>query len=108
MNKYGARKTTVDGITFDSAREASRWCQLRLMERAGELWSLSRQVPFRLVPAEKGPDGRKLRELRYIADFVYKDVRGWHVEDSKGFRTKEYQLKKRLMWHYYGIKVEEV
>ena len=108
MNKYGAIKTTLDGITFDSAREASRWGQLVLLQRLGKIKDLDRQVPFRLIPAEKGPDGKRLRELRYIADFVYIDDKGRHVEDSKGFRTKEYRLKKRLMWHLYGIEVEEV
>ena len=105
MNKYGAIKTTLDGITFDSAREASRWGQLVLLQRLGKIKDLDRQVPFRLIPAEKG---KRLRELRYIADFVYTDDKGRHVEDSKGFRTQEYRLKKRLMWHLYGIEVEEV
>lgn len=108
MNKYGARKTTLDGITFDSAREASRWGQLVLLQRLGKIRDLERQVPFTLCPAEDGPDGKRLRELKYIADFAYIDEKGYHVEDSKGFRTKEYKLKKRLMWHLYGIEVEEV
>ena len=56
MNKYGAIKTTLDGITFDSAREASRWGQLVLLQRLGKIRDLQRQVPFRLIPAEKGPD----------------------------------------------------
>ena len=108
-NKYGARKTRLDGFTFDSQKEAGRWGQRVIMERVGHISDLQRQVPYILVPAEDGPDGKRLRELRYVADFVYKDVRGnTHVEDVKGFRTKEYMIKKRLMWYLYKIKVEEI
>ena len=108
-NKYGARKTRLDGFTFDSKKEAGRWGQLVIMERVGHISELQRQVPYILVPAEDGPDGKRLRELLYVADFVYKDVRGnTHVEDVKGFRTKEYLIKKRLMWYLYKIPVEEI
>ena len=107
-NKYNARKTVIDGITFDSAAEASRWCQLRLMERAGLVSHLERQVRFVLVPPERDIAGRKLRAVTYVADFVYLDKSlHRHVEDVKGVRTALYKLKKRLMWHVHGIEIEE-
>lgn len=108
MSKYHSRKTVLDGITFDSGAEASRWSQLRLMERANLIHDLERQVSFQLVPEETGPDGKRLRPMRYVADFVYKDAEGKvHVEDVKGVRTEAYKIKKRLMWHILGIAVEE-
>ena len=108
MNKYFARRTERDGIKFDSEAEAARYCQLRLLERAGHITELRRQVPFELVPAEKDMNGKKLRALVYRADFVYRDNYGaLHVEDVKGVRTAVYKLKKRLMWHIHGIEIEE-
>lgn len=108
-SKYRNKKTVVDGITFDSRAEAARWTELRMLERAGEITSLERQVPFELVPSEPGPDGKKARPMRYVADFTYFDAEGKrHVEDVKGVRTDVYRLKKRLMWHVHRIDVEEV
>lgn len=108
MSKYHARKTVLDGITFDSGAEAARWAQLCLMERANLIHGLERQVPFQLVPSETGPDGKRLRPMRYVADFVWTDAEGReHVEDVKGVRTEAYKIKKRLMWHILGIAVEE-
>ena len=119
-SKYGATKVEVDGIKFDSKKEASRWTQLKLLERAGEISELQRQVKFLLIPArrEKGTIGPKggvkkgriiERETSYVADFVYKDKNGQMVvEDAKGFRTKEFILKKKLMLWIYDIQVKEV
>lgn len=108
MSKYHARRTTIDGICFDSGAEAARWSQLNLMERAGMIRQLRRQVSYELVPSERGPDGKTLRPMRYVADFVYTDASGReHVEDVKGVRTEAYKLKKRLMWHILGIAIEE-
>lgn len=107
-SKYGSRKTEIEGIVFDSAAEASRYGQLRMMQNAGMITGLRRQVSYEIIPSEKGPDGRSLRPLRYVADFVYIDCRGIeHVEDVKGVLTKEYRIKKRLMWHILGIAIEE-
>jgi hypothetical protein len=112
MTKYHSRKTQVEGITFDSKKEAQRYCELRLLEKNGQISQLCRQVPFSLIPTELGADGKKLREIVYIADFVYTTqsdgVPQRHVEDVKGVKTDVYRLKKRLMWHLWGINVEEV
>ena len=112
MTKYHNRKVQIEGITFDSKKEAQRYCELRLLEKRGEITQLCRQVPFSLIPAELGADRKKLREIVYIADFVYTTKRDGvsqqHVEDVKGVKTDVYQLKKRLMWHLWGINVEEV
>lgn len=82
-SKYGAVKTEVDGIMFDSKREASRYQELRLLEQAGEIANLRLQVPYILFP--KNEHGRA---LKYIADFVYNDDTGaLVVEDAKGHST---------------------
>lgn len=109
MSKYRNCRVTVDGLSFDSMGEATYWNQLRLMERSGLIAGLERQVPFVLVEGEEGPDGRKLRPVKYVADFTYRDSDGReHVVDFKGVRTAVYKLKKRLMWHVHGIDIEEV
>lgn len=95
-------------MTFDSGAEASRYGQLLLMERTGLIRELKRQVAFELLPAEQGADGKKLRALKYVADFTYLDRDGrMHVEDVKGVRTPVYKIKKRLMWHIYRMDIEE-
>ena len=104
MSKYNAIKTTVDGITFDSRKEASRYTELKLLSQSGEIRELRRQVPFELIP-KRG----KLRAIRYIADFVYADNHGNDiVEDVKGMKTQVYKLKKRMMLEKYGIEIQEV
>lgn len=109
FSKYHAKKTTVNGITFDSKSESMRYRELQMLERAGEIKDLQLQVPFELIPGEMGADGKKLRAIKYVADFVYTDCRTGKqvVEDKKGFRTPEYKLKKRLMWHIHGIDIYE-
>lgn len=117
--KYHSRKTTVDGITFDSKKEARRWCELKLLEQAGEISGLRRQVKFILIPAQREPDdigprggvirGRVLeRECSYIADFVYERGGVTIVEDTKGMRTPEYVIKRKLMLYTKGIRIREV
>lgn len=105
MNKYGARKTTVDGITFDSKHEAEVWCELKLMQRAGIIRDLERQVRYEIIPKTD-----KFRAAYYIADFRYYDneTEKTVVMDAKGVRTKEYALKKKLMYWKYGIEIKEV
>ena len=114
MSKYGNRKIIVDGITFDSVREGQHWCELKLLQRAGEIKDLERQVKFVLIPAQRDPKTGKVieRECSYVADFVFwengKD--GWTkvVEDAKGFRTPEYRIKKKLLLKEYGFRIREV
>lgn len=101
-SKYGAIKTEIDGIVFDSKREAARYQELRLLERAGEISNLRLQVPYILI--DKSKYGRS---IKYIADFVYNDPSGLIVEDAKGMKTPVYRLKKRMMAEKYGIKIKE-
>lgn len=115
MSKYGNQKTVVNGITFDSRKEAGRYVELMSMLRAGEIEGLRLQPEFTLQEAFTTPEGEKVRALRYRADFSYRrkvregaDTRmETVVEDVKGFRTKEYELKKKLMAGQ-GITVREV
>lgn len=102
-SKYGAVKTEVDGIMFDSKREASRYQELRLLEQAGEIANLRLQVPYILF--QKNEHGRA---LKYIADFVYNDDTGaLVVEDAKGHSTDVYKIKRRLMAELKGIEIKE-
>ena len=104
-SKYGNRKVkTVDG-TFDSQREFRRWQELKLLQRAGEIKDLDRQVKFELVPKQDGE-----RAIYYVADFVYIDTRTGEkvVEDSKGAKTDAYIIKRKLMLYRHNIRVKEV
>lgn len=105
-SKYHARKTVVDGIEFDSAKEAKRYTRLRAMEEDGEIQGLRLQVPFELVPNFEC-DGVKYRGMRYVADFVYYRDGKQVVEDCKGFKTAEYKMKKKLMAYINHINIEE-
>ena len=103
MSKYGNIKTiTSDGIKHDSIKEANRWCELKLLERAGKIRHLQRQVKYHLIPKQEGE-----REVYYIADFVYQEDGKLVVEDVKGKRTKEYIIKRKLMLWIHGIKIKE-
>lgn len=109
MGKYGNKKTELFGIVFDSKREAERWWELVMMERAGEIVDLRRQVSFDLIPECRTRSGRIVRGTKYVADFVYRDKEGRTVvEDAKGYKTKEYQIKKKLMLWVQGIEIQEV
>ena len=102
-SKYGAVKTEVDGIKFDSKHEAKRYQELRLLEQAGEITNLCLQVPFELIPKSKYG-----MPIRYIADFTYNDRNGQLiVEDAKGVKTPVYRLKRRLMAELKGIEIKE-
>lgn len=105
-SKYHAKKTVVDGIEFDSAKEAKRYTKLRALEDAGKIQGLRLQVPFQLVPSFEC-DGVKYREMRYVADFVYVRDGKVVVEDCKGFKTAEYKMKKKLMAYVNHINIEE-
>lgn len=109
-NKYHSRKTIVDGVTFDSRKEAKRYAELKLLTRAGEITGLQRQVPFELVPAQRDERGKLLeRACFYRADFVYFDKAGKVVvEDTKGVRTEAYKIKRKLMLQVHGIRIREV
>lgn len=104
-NKYHNQKVTVDGITFDSVKEASRWQELQLMERAGEIVGLVRQARIELVPKTN-----MFRPVYYVADFVYFDKQKNKTvyEDVKGVRTDVYRLKKKLLYWRHQIEITEV
>lgn len=114
-SKYHAKKVKIDGITFDSMKEARRWYELRLMEKSGAVEDLRRQVKYVLIPSQyehSDQTGRKKgklleRECSYIADFVYTQNGKQIVEDTKGFRTAEYKIKRKLMLYVYGIRIYE-
>lgn len=123
MRKYGNKKITVDGVTFDSKKEYLRWCELRLLERAGQIADLQRQVKYELIPAQyeeferySTKTGKRLKngtrcvekECSYIADFVYQQNGQTVVEDTKGYRTEAYIIKRKLMLHIHGIRIREV
>ena len=111
MSKYSNRKVVVDGLKFDSKREAQRWQELKLMERAGLIEGLVRQFPINLLPAQKDENGKVIeRPVRYVADFVYTDKNTGKtvVEDAKGVRTHEYILKRKMALYFHGIKIKEV
>lgn len=125
-SKYGARKTVVDGITFASKKEADRYCELKLLEKAGEICNLRLQVPFELIPAlyeeteevyKKGANKGKPKRGKciekavvYYADFVYQNIgRDRIVEDVKGMRTPVYIIKRKLFrWRYPDYEFREV
>lgn len=102
-SKYGNVKTvTSDGIKHDSEKEAQRWCELKLLERAGIIKDLKRQVEFELIPKQG-----KESPVRYIADFVYIENGKKVVEDVKGIRTDVYKIKKKMMLYFHGIRIKE-
>ena len=105
-SKYHAKKTTVDGITFDSRREADRYLVLKGMEDDGAIEDLRRQVRYELVPAFD-VDGMHYRPVYYVADFVYVEDGKEVVEDVKGMRTDVYRLKSKLFARRYGVSIRE-
>ena len=127
MNKYHSKKArTADGILHDSRKEARRWSELLLLERAGAITGLQRQVKYVLVPKQEetfaryGVNGNRLadgtrvveRECAYIADFVYTKDGEEVVEDVKGYsRGVAYDLftiKRKLMLYIHHIRVREI
>lgn len=109
-SKYHNKKVIIDGIKFDSKKEANRYQELKLMQRAGIISDLQRQVKYVLIPSQKGDDGRVIeRPCTYIADFVYIDENGKTVvEDTKGYRTSDYKIKRKLMLYIHGVKINEI
>ena len=120
---YNIKTKTVDGTVFDSYKEARRYTQLLLLQKAGAITDLQRQVAFELIPAQyesyerysktgkRLKDGQRLleRKCEYYADFVYTDAETGEtvVEDVKSEATKtpEFVIKKKLMLSVHGIKV---
>lgn len=123
-SKYNARKILYDGQVFDSKKEYQRYLELKLLEKAGEIIELRRQVKYTLIPAQRepdtiGPKGGKIhgkvieREVAYIADFAYLTKSGdIVVEDVKGYKNGQayavYTIKRKLMLERYGIRIKEI
>lgn len=111
MSKYGAKKVTYDGKTFDSQKEAQQYAELRLLERGKVIKDLRTQVRFVLIPAQRDESGKVIeRAVTYVADFVYIDCKtGQTITiDTKGFKTKDYIIKRKLMLERFGIRIKEV
>ena len=110
VTKYQNIRTEIDGIKFASRHEASRYAELKLLEKAGLITNLQLQRVYTLIGAQKDKDGKTLeRPVKYIADFVYTDSDGKTVvEDAKGIRTDVYKIKRKLMLSIYGIRIHEV
>lgn len=126
--KYGNRKVVVDGIEFDSQKEANRYCELKLLQRAGQISELELQKEFELIPAQYetferyGKTGKRLQDGKrcieksctYKADFAYMKDGQLVVEDTKGYRDPasagyaKFVIKRKLMLWRYGIRIVEI
>lgn len=121
-NKYGNKKIEINGIVYDSAKEARRHQELLLLERAGAIQNLDRQVGFELIPAQYeyyaryGKTGKRLKDGKrcieqsvvYKADFVYYENGEKVVEDTKGIRTTDYIIKRKLMLYVHNVRIKEI
>lgn len=102
QQKYRSRKVELDGIVFDSRKEANRYAELRLLEKAGEIVKLELQPEFELQPGYRTQDGKYIRPIKYRADFRVTYADGQVVViDTKGYRTKEYAIKKKMLLFRY-------
>ena len=111
---------TSEGLEFDSRKEYKRYCELKVMETAGLIKDLQRQVKYTLLPTQREPDtigkrggihkGKLIeQECYYVADFVYSLPNGEIVvEDTKGMRTKDYVIKRKLMLWIHKIRIREI
>jgi hypothetical protein len=111
ISKYHNQQITVDGEKRDSLQESNRLEELKILQRLGEIKDLQTQVPFTLIPSQKG-ENRNERPVKYIADFVYQERQPngtWKqiVEDTKGYKTKDYTIKRKLMLFIHGISIKE-
>ena len=125
-NKYYAQKCKINGIVYDSKKEAQRHTELQLLLKSGRICDLQRQVRFLLIPAQYetyeryGKNGKRLKDgkrcvergVDYIADFVYKENGVEVVEDTKGYKKGTaydlFVIKRKLMLYVHGIRVREI
>lgn len=106
--KYGNKITYVNGIKFDSVKEANRYCELLLLQRAKQVSGLELQKEFILIPTQYNEAGKVLEKaVKYKADFTYYEGGKLIVEDTKGCKTKEYIIKRKLMLYVHGIRIKE-
>lgn len=123
MSKYHSKKVTRNGITYDSIKEARRHNELLLLERAGAIRDLQRQVEYELIPTQREPDRKGVRgglikgkviehKCSYVADFTYIENGKLVVEDVKGYKGggaySLFTIKRKLMLYIHGIRIKEV
>lgn len=111
MNKYFNKKVMVDGIKFDSKKEAKRFQELMILKKTGLIKELELQPTFELQESYTNNKGEKVRAITYKADFIYfdKHLNRYIVEDVKGFKTDVYKLKKKLFeYQYPNLTIEEI
>ena len=117
--KYGSKKVKYDGHVFDSKKELHRYVELKHLERIGAITDLKLQEPFELVPVQREPStftkrgtekkGKVIeKSIKYVADFVYVQNGELVVEDTKGVRTTDYIIKRKLMLYFHGIRIREI
>lgn len=107
MSKYKNKKVMIDNILFDSKKEANYYTYLKMLERASKIKNLELQKKY-ILQGHFKLNGKTIRAITYIADFVYEDDKGVHVVDTKGYRTEVYKIKKKLFMKKYGIEIEEI
>lgn len=121
LGRSAAKKVEADGMTFASKLEYRRYCELKILERAGKISDLRCQVPFELLPTQREPDiigprggvkkGRVIElGVTYYADFVYIDNETGEqiVEDAKGYAEEDYKLKRKMVLYFHGIRISEI
>ena len=104
-SKYRNKITELDGIKFHSAKEAKRYSELKLLEKAGKIHSLMLQVPYQLIEPMR-INGKYYRAISYYADFVYVENNNTVCEDVKGMQTDIFKIKMRLMKQVHGIDIK--
>ena len=107
MGKYHNKKAVIDGIRFDSKKEANYYTYLKILRDSGKIWNLELQKKF-VLQDKFTLNGKTYRAINYIADFVYEDDNGMHVVDTKGYRTEVYKIKKKMFAYKYQIEIEEI
>lgn len=107
-SKYHSTKQIIDGHVFASKKEAARYAELKLLERAGIISDLELQKRFELIPSQR-IDGKVVEcPCYYVCDFAYCEGEKQVIEDAKGMKTEVYKIKKKLMLYKYGIAIKEV
>lgn len=108
MTKYRAKKTEIDGIKFDSKKEAKRYIVLKALENKGEIKNLTLQPKFLLQEGFR-KNGKAYRKIEYVADFMYQQGGKLIVEDVKGMKTDVYKLKQKLFEkRYQDLTIKEI
>lgn len=107
-SKYKNEKVIIDGIPFDSKKEGNHYLELRLLERQGLIRDIGLQTRFELLPPYK-KNGKTIKGIYYFADFTYYQDNKLIVEDTKGYRTEVYKLKKKIFEYVYpDLEIKEL